>query len=170
VAFSEEKIAPELMNTLFEAARWAPSSYNAQPWKFIWGQKGEESYRQLFELLNEANQIWAASAPVLVLGIAETISPGRRSKNKFAMYDTGMAVANLLAQATHEGLYVHQMGGYNAEKAKTVLNLHEVDEPAAMMAIGYKGDASLLPADVASRESKMRERKSLESFVFKGKL
>lgn len=166
VAFSEKAIDPEIIRSLFEAARWAPSSYNAQPWKFIWGVKGDETYPVLFKLLNEANQKWAKTAPMLVIGISETVSPGRTSKNRFAFYDTGMAVANLLAQATHAGLFVHQMGGYDVERARQVLNLGKNDEPAAMMAIGYKGDPSQLPEDVAARESKPRSRKEVEEFAF----
>jgi nitroreductase len=169
VAFSEDKIDESIMEILFEAARWAPSSFNAQPWKFIWGSKGELIYSLLFELLNENNQQWAKTAPVLILSIAETIHSGRSNKNRFAHYDTGMAVGNLLAQATDKGLFIHQMGGYNNTKAKELFNMPEAFEPMAMMALGYKGSPTILPEDIAKRENRIRERKPLEEFVFKGK-
>lgn len=169
VAFSEKPIAQEVLDSLFEAARWAPSSYNAQPWKFMVAQKGDDLYPVLLDLLNEANQQWAGTAPVLVLSMAEMVPPGRSSKNKFAFHDTGMAVANLLAQATASGLFAHQMGGYDSEGARKVLNLPADLEPAAMIAIGYKGDPAQLPEDIASRETKERTRLPISEFVFNKK-
>jgi len=166
VAFSDKEIPGEVLESLFEAARWAPSSFNAQPWNFMMGRKGEETYNLLFSLLNESNKAWAQTAPVLVLSMAEMVPPGRTKENRFAFHDTGMAVGNLLAQATHAGLHVHQMGGYDPVLARTLLNLPQNFEPAAMIAIGYKGDPSLLPENVASREKKTRDRKGLEEFLF----
>ena len=163
MAFSDKTIEPEVTGSLFEAARWAPSSFNAQPWRFVWGQKGDGTYEKLFDLLSESNQRWAKTAPMLVIGVAETVAPGRTTKNKFAYYDTGMAVGNLLALATHAGLSVNQMGGYDVERARELLGLNEHEEPAAMMAIGYKGDPSQLPEEVAAREKKLRERKPLDA-------
>ena len=170
VAFSDKVPEQEIIALLFEAARWAPSSYNAQPWKFIYGYKGDDVYQMLFGLINETNQVWAKTAPVLILSIAETIPPGRTSLNRFAFYDTGMAVGNLLAQATDLGLYVHQMGGYDHESARTVLNLPDTYEPAAMMAVGYKGDPTVLPEAVAARENQSRKRTPQENFVFNRKM
>jgi nitroreductase len=166
VAFSDKPVEQEKLDALFEAARWAPSSYNAQPWKFMVAQKGDELYPVLFDLLNETNKQWARTAPVLVLSMAEMVPPGRSSKNRFAFHDTGMAVANLLAQATASRLSVHQMGGYDTEGARKVLRLPENYEPAAMIAIGYKGDPSVLPSDIASREKKERTRLPHSDFIF----
>ncbi len=165
VAFSGQPVEKEKLLSLFDAARWAPSSFNAQPWRFIVGIKGDKTYTAMFNLLNAGNKIWATTAPVLVLSIAETIYVGRGKKNRFAMYDTGMAVGNLLIQATELGLYVHQMGGYDAEKATLVFELPEHQEPMAMMAIGYKGDRQQLPEEEARREDRKRVRKELEEFV-----
>ncbi len=170
VAFSDRVPEKEKIALLFEAARWAPSSYNAQPWKFVYGYRSDATYDLLFGLINETNQVWARTAPVLILSIAETIPPGRTSFNRFAFYDTGMAVGNLLAQATNMGLYVHQMGGYDNMSAKTVLNLPGTYEPAAMMAVGYKGQPGLLPEAVAAREDRKRVRNPHESFVFNRKM
>ncbi len=166
VAFSDMVPEQETISLLFEAARWAPSSYNAQPWKFIYGYKEDDVYQVLFGLLNETNQVWAKTAPVLMLSMAEMILPGRTSINKYAFHDTGMAVGNLLAQATDMGLYVHQMGGYDHQASKHVLNLPETYEPVAMIAVGYKGDPKILPETVAAREDQKRERNPLETFVF----
>jgi nitroreductase len=170
VAFSDRVPVRDQIALLFEAARRAPSSYNAQPWKFIYGFKGDEVYTVLFDLINETNQVWAKTAPVLILSMAETIPPGRTSLNRFAFHDTGMAVGNLLAQATDLGLFVHQMGGYDNESAKTVLNLPATYEPLAMMAVGYKGDPAVLPEAVAAREEKRSERNPLEKFAFNRKI
>lgn len=169
VAFSSKTIDDRVLDSLFEAARWAPSSFNAQPWKFMVGRKGEETYDLLFSLLKDMNKRWAQTAPVLVLSMAEVVPPGRTSENRFAFHDTGMAVGNLLAQATHVGLHVHQMGGYDVEGARSVLHLPMNIEPAAMMAIGYKGDPSVLPDEVAAREEKPRERRGLNEFVYRKK-
>jgi nitroreductase len=160
----------ETITLLFEAARWAPSSYNAQPWKFIYGYKGDDMYPLLFGLIYETNQVWAKTAPVLILSMAEMIPPGRTSINKYAFHDTGMAVGNLLVQATDMGLYVHQMGGYDHQSARTVLNLPETYDPVAMMAVGYKGNPDILPKNVAARENQKRERNPQETFVFNHKL
>ncbi|MDF1571638.1 MAG: nitroreductase family protein [Bacteroidales bacterium] len=166
VAFSGKPVEQEKLDALFEAARWAPSSFNAQPWKFMVAPKGGNLYPVLFELLFDTNKQWAITAPVLALSMAEMVPPGRIKENRFAFHDTGMAVANLLAQATASGLMVHQMGGYDAEGAKKVLNLPVRYEPAAMIAIGYKGDPSELPSEIASREKNVRTRLPLSEFVF----
>ena len=169
VAFSDQAVDQQVLESLFEAARWAPSSFNAQPWKFLYGHKRDSIYPVLMDLLSEANQKWAKTAPILVLTMAEKVAPGRTSPNRFAFHDTGMAVGNLLAQATASGLFAHLMGGYDNEKAKQILNLPENYEPAAMIAIGYKGDPSNLEADVAAREKRERTRNPHSEFVFNEK-
>ena len=169
MAFSGKPVEQEKLDALFEAARWAPSSFNAQPWKFMVAPKGGDLYPVLFELLYDINKQWAITAPVLALSMAEMVAPGRIKENRFAFHDTGMAVANLLAQATASGLMVHQMGGYDAEGAKKVLNLPVRYEPAAMMAIGYKGDPAQLPAEVAKWEERERTRMEISKFLIAGK-
>ena len=162
VIFSSKSIKEETLLTLFEAARWAPSSFNEQPWRFIVGIKDEnENYQKLLHSLMAANQNWAKFAPVLVLSLAKKKSSVKNRPNRFAQYDTGMAVGNLLAQATSLGLYVHQMGGYNVEKVKELFNLDDEFEPMAVMAIGYKGDIEIFPEELKERELKKRYRKSL---------
>lgn len=170
VSFSEELLSDDAIKLLFEAARWAPSSRNQQPWRFIYSQKNsKEEYSRLYKLLEPGNQVWAHSAPLLVLSISELISDYKNRPNRFAFHDLGMAVGNLLLQATSMGIYVHQMGGYNVEKAREELNIPERFEPAAMMAIGYPGEIDNLPVELKRRELAKRTRKEEEEFVFKGK-
>ena len=166
VIFSSKPVEDEKLELLFEAARWAPSSYNEQPWRFIVGVKNKnENYKKLYDCLVEANQHWAEFAPVLVLSVALKNSPVTGNPNRFAQYDTGMAVGNLLIQATFSGLVAHQMGGYNVSKLREFFNLNEEYELMAVMAIGYKGDATIFPEDLKERELKKRFRKPLDEIL-----
>src|SRR6056297_1104246 len=167
VAFSDKPVTEQTLETLFEAARWAPSSRNVQPWRFIVAFKEDPHYNTLFELLYEGNKVWAKTAPVLALSVAELIPGGRDTENLYAFHDTGMAMGNLLVQATEMDLYVHQMGGYDRERAIKELEIAQRYAPVAMMAIGYKGDAGQLPPDVAERETSARTRKEKHEFVFR---
>ena len=169
VAFDPRPVEYEKMHQLFEAAKWAPSGRNAQPWRFIFATKDTSEYEVLFDLLDEGNKVWAKTAPLLVLSLAQVISTYKNRPNRLAFYETGMAVANLLLQATHMDLYVHQMAGYDEERAKEVLVIPTRYEPAAMMAIGYKGDPSQLPAEVAAREQKERTRMEISKFLVPGR-
>lgn len=165
VTFSTKEIEEEKIAMLMEAARWAPSAYNEQPWRFIVGIKGKgENYETIYNCLVDANKHWAQYAPVLIISVAVKNSSVTGKLNRFAQYDTGMAVGNLLAQATSMGLYVHQMGGYNAQKAKEVFDLNDNYELMAAMAIGYKGELDLFPDDLKEREIKKRIRKPLDEF------
>jgi nitroreductase len=165
VAFSSRPVEVDKLNRIFEAARWAPSSANEQPWNFVISYHGTEAFSRMAECLVEGNS-WAKSAPVLALSVARMIFARTGQPDRHAMYDTGMAVANLLAQATAEGLFVHQMAGYDPEKARTVLHIPENHEPAAMMAIGYYGDHNSLPEKSRLREEAPRQRKPATEFVF----
>ena len=165
VAFSDRAVTPREMEALFEAARWAPSSYNAQPWRFFYGLKGDDMYPVLYNLINAANRTWARTAPALVLVVAETVFSGRDKPNRHAYYDTGMAVGQMLIKATEMDLYAHQMGGFDVERSVNDLSLPPHQEPVAMMAVGYKGDPSQLPAEVAERENAVRNRKPVDELV-----
>jgi len=169
VAFDPKPVSEEEVTKLFEAARWAPSARNAQPWRFIVAHKGSYDYYNMMELMDEGNQVWAQTAPLLVLALAQVVSTYKNRPNRLAMYETGMAVAHLLFRATDMGLMVHQMAGYREEEAKEVLVIPSRYEPTAMMAIGYKGDPSQLPPEVAKREEKKRTRMALDKFVVEGK-
>jgi nitroreductase len=169
VAFDPRPVPGEMIELLIEAARWAPSGRNGQPWRFIYSTAGTPAWRLMFNLLDRGNRVWAGTAPVLLLSLAQVISTYKERPNRLALYETGMAVANLLLQATHMGLYVHQIGGYDREKAREVLEIPDRYEPAAMMAIGYKGDPGQLPPEVAEREIGERKRLETEALLFLGK-
>ena len=169
VAFDQKPVEHEKIHLLFEAAKWAPSSRNAQPWRFIYASRDMSEYKLLFDLLDEGNQVWAKTAPLLVLTLAQTISTYKNRPNRLAFYEAGMAVSNLLLQATHMGLLVHQMGGYNVEKAKELLVIPTRYEPMSMMAIGYKGDPSGLPVKSAAWEKRERTRMEISKFLVQGK-
>ena len=169
VAFDSRKVEYDTIHLLFEAAKWAPSSRNGQPWRFIFATSDMADHKVLLSLLSEENQVWASTAPMLVLPLAQTISTFKNRPNRLAFYEAGMAVGNLLLQATHMGLMVHQMSGYDVDRAKEELVIPTRYEPMAMMAIGYKGDAAQLPKEVAARENRERERMEISKFLVAGR-
>jgi nitroreductase len=169
VAFDPRPVEFDKIHLLFEAARWAPSSNNAQSWRFIFATREMSEYEIFLDLMSRKNQVWAKTAPLLVLSLAQVISTYKNRPNRLALYETGMAVANLLLQATSMDLFVHQMAGYDHEKAKEVLVIPTRYEPAAMMAIGYKGDPSTLPKEVAAWEKRDRTRKEISEFLISGR-
>lgn len=168
VAFDSRPIELDKIHLLFEAAKWAPSGNNMQPWRFIFATRDMPEYEVLLGLMNEKNQEWARTAPLFVLGLAQVISTYKNRPNRLAFYETGMAVSNLLIQATHMDLLVHQMAGYDSEKARELLVIPTRYEPAAMMAIGYKGDRAQLPEEVAAREDMVRTRMEISKFLVAG--
>ncbi|MCF8390363.1 MAG: nitroreductase family protein [Bacteroidales bacterium] len=169
LSFSDKPVSDENIKLLFEAARWAPSSYNAQPWRFVVTRKAKDKlYDHFYSILAEGNKTWAATAPILVLSAAEVLDTKNRP-NRFAFHDLGMAVGNLLVQATSMELFAHQMGGYDVNAARKLLNMPDNFEPGAMIAIGYKGDPNILPDDLIIREQNPRIRKKIDEFVFAGK-
>ena len=170
VSFSDKMISDEFMGLLFEAARWAPSSNNQQPWRYIYASKEEpEHYQKFFDLLAEGNKLWAQSAPVLMLSIGERISSYKDRPNRFAFYDLGMSVGNLLLQAEYMGISVHQMGGYDVNKAREEFGIPDRFEPAAMFALGYKGEIDHLPESLKKRELSIRKRNDTGFFAYRNK-
>lgn len=169
VAFDPRPVEFEKIHLLFEAAKCAPSGRNAQPWRFIFATRDMPEYKLLFDLLNAGNQAWAKTAPLLVLTLTQKISTYKNRENRLASFEAGLAVGNLLMQATYMDLFVHQMGGYDHEKAKEVLVIPTRYEPMAMMAIGYKGDLAQLPEEFHDREKKERTRNEISKFLVQGK-
>ena len=168
-AFSDKSVAPEVLRALFEAARWAPSSSNYQPWAYIIGTKGDpENFAKVLSTLVEFNQGWAKNAPVLVLSVAQTKVPKDGSPNGHAFHDVGSASAQLTFEANSRGLYVHQMAGFDANKAREVFAIPSDWEPVAAMAIGYPGDPQSLPDKLRERELAPSTRKPVSEFVMAG--
>ncbi len=165
-AFAERPVEHGKLLSLFEAARWAPSALNAQPWSFILATKEDlEGFNRLLECLPEKNQRWAHAAPVLILSVAHLyLQTGK--PDRLAFYGVGLAVENLVIQATALGLYVHQAVGINKEAVEKAFNIPEGYEPVDMIAVGYLGDPKSLPDDLQEQERAPRERKPLEQFVF----
>ena len=158
-AYANKPVEQEKIQSLFEAARWAPSSVNEQPWTYIYATKDQvELWKKLFDTLNDSNKTWAGNAPLLILSLARKNFSRNNQPNGSAKYDLGGANAFLSLQATHLGLNVHQMGGYDRQRAKDVLNISDAYEFGAMMAIGYPGDPETLPENLKQREAAPRER------------
>lgn len=169
-AFSEKSVSPEVLRSLFEAARWAPSSNNEQPWAFIVATKDEpENYAKALSTLVEFNQSWAKHAAVLAIAVSEMEFARNQHPNRNAFYDTGAAVAHLTTEATARELFVHQMAGFDPHKAIEQFHIPKGWEPIAAFAIGYAGDPNSLPEQLRQREVAPRSRKPLSDFVMSGK-
>ncbi len=169
LSFADKAISEADINTLFEAARWAASSYNEQPWRFIYATKGQPLYDDLLDCLMEANQSWSRHAPLLVLTLASSTFARNGKVNRHAWHDVGLAVGNFSVQATELDLYLHQMAGFNAEKARENFNVPDGFDPVSVIAVGYLGDGSNLDESQKQRESNPRIRKPLEEIVFNRK-
>jgi nitroreductase len=169
-AFSDKEVAPDVLRSLFEAARWAPSSSNMQPWAYMVATRDDkDNYAKILSILVEFNQGWAKNAPVLVLSVAQAKSPKDGSPNKWAYHDVGSASAQLTFEANSRGLLVHQMAGFDANKAREVFAIPQEWESVAALAIGYPGDPQSLPDKLRERELAARTRKPLTEFVMTGR-
>ncbi len=168
-AFSEKPVRPDILRSLFEAARWAPSTNNEQPWAFLVATKDDpQSHGKLLSTLVEFNQDWAKHAPVLAIAVAEMNFERTGKPNRNAFYDTGGAVADLSLEATARGLFVHQMAGFDPHKAIELFEIPSGWEPIAAFVIGYPGDPQSLSETLHKREMAPRERKPIASFVMTG--
>ena len=165
-AYSERPIEKEKILSLFEAARWAPSSVNEQPWLYIYATKDQpELWNKIFEALTDSNKVWARHAPLLIASLVRKHFTRNDLPNLSAKYDLGAANAFLSLQASHFGLNVHQMGGYKHQVLKDNLNIPDTYESVVLMAIGYPGDINLLPENLQLREHAPRERFLQQEFV-----
>ena len=166
-AFSARPVEPEKLLSLWEAARWAASCANEQPWYFIVATKQNETeYARLLSCLRENNQQWAQQAPVLMVSVAKLAFDANGQANRYAFHDVGLAVANLITQATTLGLFVHQMAGFYPDKVRDLYGVPEGFEPVAGIVLGYPGDPASLPEDLKQRELARRARRPIETFVF----
>jgi nitroreductase len=168
-AFASRPVEREKLLSLLEAARWAPSSFNEQPWAFILATHEQPAeYARVLSCLIEFNQGWAKAAPVLLLGVAHLLLERNQQPNRHGPYDLGAAAANLTMQATAEGLVVHQMAGILPDKARTEFHIPDGWDAMTGIAVGYPGDVNSLPDELRQRETSPRTRKALSSFVFTG--
>jgi nitroreductase len=165
--YADRPVSAEDLRSLFEAARWAASSYNEQPWRFILAVKAEpESYQRVLACLVEANQVWAVSAPVLAIGCYLDNFSRNGKKNGCAAHDLGLAVGNLSAEATARGLAVHPMAGILPDRVRETFGLPAGVTPLTALAIGYAADPQEIAPDMVDRELSPRERRPLGETVF----
>jgi nitroreductase len=159
------------LRRLFEAARWAPSSRNEQPWRFVVAERDRhpEAHAALSSTLFDRNPEWARHAPVLILVAVRTTHEKDDVLNRVAFYDAGQAVALLTVQATALGISLRQMQGFDLDRARAVARVPAPFDPAVIIAIGYRGDPASLAVDKhRTAEAQPRTRRSIDDFVFEG--
>jgi len=164
---SGESLTNEELMSLFEAAKWAPSSFNAQPWRFIFAKRETDHWKGLFELLMEGNQKWASQAGALVVIASHKIFEHNQKPSRTHSFDTGAAWANLALEGSARNLVIHGMQGFDYDQAKEVCNIPDDYSVEAMVAIGKRGDPSTLTSELKDKETPSR-RKPLNEIVFEG--
>jgi nitroreductase len=168
--FADRAVSLEDLRSLFEAARWAASSYNEQPWSYIVATKDQsEEHDKVLSCLVEGNQAWAKAAPVLALGCTSLLFARNAKPNAAAVHDLGAASATLTFEATARGLHVHQMIGIVPDRVREVFQAPDSVQPVTGLAIGYAADPSSLPEKYRERDSSRRPRKPVHEFVFTGR-
>ena len=168
-AFADRAVSDDDLRSLFEAARWAASSYNEQPWSYIVATKANAAeFERLLSCLVEGNQAWAGAAPVLALGCTSLHFARNGKPNAAAVHDLGLASASLTLEATARGLVVHQMIGILPDKARETYQIPEGVQPLTGLAIGYAADPTTLPDNLKERDLAPRTRKPLSEIVFGG--
>ena len=169
-AFADKTIPQNVLQRLFEAARWAPSSNNEQPWAFLVAAKDDkENFDKMLSVLVEFNAGWAKHASALAIAVSELAFAKNNTPNPNAQYDTGAASAWLSVEATAQGLFVHQMAGFDPEKARQIFAIPAGWDAIAALAISYPGDPDSLPQRLKERELAPRTRKPLSEFVMSGR-
>ena len=168
-AFDAAKpVSKEQILSLCEAARWAPSCFGDEPWRFlVWDKNSNaDAWQKAFDCLAPSNQTWVKNAPVLLLVCADILFGHNQTPNRWAQYDTGAAGENLCLQAADLGLMAHQMGGFNVDAAREAFAIPAQFTLMAMVAVGYAGDANLLPDELKARELAPRKRKPIGDLFF----
>jgi nitroreductase len=168
-AFLDRPVETTKLISLLEAARWAASGGNVQPWRFIVGIRPDETWNRIFESLDPGNQEWNKTVPVLLVAVGAKISPFDGKVSPVFQYDTGQAVASLALEAMHQGLHVHQMGGFSGEKIHAAFEIPGDFLAITVISAGYLGNPESLSEKLKTREIQPRERKKLEALVFSGK-
>src|SRR4051794_1379113 len=163
--FSTDRSVPtETLQVLLEAARWAPSANNTQPWRFGVARRGEPAFEAMVDALAPGNRLWARNAGALILLAAQTVGEDGRER-PWAVYDAGQAAAHLTVQAQAEGLAVHQMGGFYPAAAAEVFELGDDLRPVVVLAVGWHDPEADLPEPLASRERAPRVRRPLQALL-----
>jgi nitroreductase len=166
-AFSDRDVSPELLAKVFEAARWAPSSSNEQPWRFIVGIRDSPTHSKIASALVGFNQAWAPHAPVLILGVAKATFTRKGAPNAYALHDLGASAALLVLQAAALGLCAHQMAGFDHEAARQILEIPEDFLLGSVTALGYQGEPEALTNErLLAQELAPRQRRPLADLVF----
>lgn len=167
----DQSVSRDQLLALLEAARWAPSCFGDQPWRYlVWDRfRDPAGWQQAFGCLAEGNQLWVKNAPILLLAVAAPNFGHNDQPNRWAQYDTGAASENLCLQATALGLVAHQMGGFDPEAAKARFNIPADHVGMAMIAVGHPGAIELLPQALAEKEQAPRSRKPLAQLAFEGR-
>lgn len=166
-AFSSREVSAADLKTIFEAARWAASSYNEQPWRFLVGRKSDgAAYDKILNVLVPFNQAWAKSAPVLFVMAAKRTFSHDKSPNLYAVHDAGQALAHVFLQATALGLHAHGMAGFDRDRARRDLGIPDDCDLGAAVALGYLGSPDQLPEQQRQAELAPRSRKPLDEIVF----
>ncbi|GAA2033505.1 nitroreductase family protein [Agromyces tropicus] len=158
------ELSDDTIRTLLEAARWAPSANNVQPWRFIVARRGTPAFAAIHDALMGFNQAWADSAAALIVNVAETVDEAGAPR-RWATYDLGQAVAYMSLQAQHDGLHTHQMGGFDAARLAQAFGLGAGLEVVSVSAVGKLGDAATLPEPLREREVAPRSRKPLDELL-----
>ncbi len=165
-AFDSRPVEERKLQAVLEAARWAASAFNEQPWRFVVGRKGDEKYDIILQSLIDWNRQWAQKAPVLILNLAKSNFSHNGKPNVTALYDLGQAVAQMALEAVHQGLVSHQMSGFDPAKAVDRLDIPKGFQAVSVIAIGYYGKAQELPEDMQKSEVAPRRRIPVEELLF----
>jgi nitroreductase len=163
-------VTREQLAALLEAARWAPSCNGDEPWRYlVWDRSRDaEGWQKAFECLSEGNRKWCRHVPMLMLSCAGSIFGHSGKPNRWGQHDTGMADLSIALEAVTLGLIVHQMGGFDAQQARTTFAIPEEYTPMAMIAVGYQASPDVLDEETMQKELKPRSRKPLETHFFEG--
>lgn len=169
-AFASTPVETEKLNRIFEATRWAASSFNEQPWRFILATQDQpEAFQKVLQCLVDVNQQWAQHAPVIGLTLAKKTFTRGGKANRVYIHDVGLAMGNFSAQATVEGLFVHQMAGIDQQAVIDTFGVPDDFEPVAGFALGYGGEPQDLPQDwMRDAEQQPRSRSAFADFIFTG--
>ena len=165
LAFADKPISEGQMEELFEAAAWAPSAFNEQPWEYVYAHRGTEGFEKLWSCLAQGNQPWTKSASVLLVALYKNTFSRNGKPNPWGSHDLGMASAQLLLQAVHRDIYGHLMAGFDKAKLSALLNLEENVSPVCMGALGYLGHAESLDGAFKTRELSARSRQPVSVFT-----